>query len=641
MKINEQFSKKKYNEKHLIYLLLHNLECVEQFRESGLNSTSFETAHQVIIKAVNYAYDTYKSVLTREILEEYKGRFMPEVQSKLHIDIAFTSANSAKTKPENLNFLIAQIKDNYKHKQLSRVVSKTVEQIKAGASMDDVISQHIKELEKLKPVDNSSYGKLYNDFLPCRDFPVRVLPKELQQSLSHYQKKYNCPADFVYNPLLVGVASANGTKVVIEARGLLTDSKLWMKNVASSSGGKSIFSKAVFSYFWEMDDVAKEQYEQAVVHWNKKKIMHDTNMSALRRKGKEIRLSDIKELDPKPVRPEPIFADGTLESMYRIISNTPKGTVLHIDDFYGWYSQLCKFNSATAASNFSSLQKFYDLEFWETVKQSRAKEENSLNIKRHHLCIYGNIQPELIQRTLFNPDLRDSGFIHRFLYCYPDRVPYRKPEKSAYTIPAKHKNAIYDLLDGLKNRSFECNEWGSDYKIISIDKQDDAVKDLHYKYWCVLDEVEKDEQYDLLIRSHIGRHKKQLSKLILNLHLLETYYNKKDIDIIDIETIESAIKLDMYYISNYLKLYDLFLKPEGQKNSVSAFQSGKTNKDKVLEYVKKYPDTEVSKIQGSKRINAKEIKSILKQLEDEGFGKCLIAETGRNKGQIAGFRYSA
>lgn len=326
---------------------------------------------------------------------------------------------------------------------------------------------------------NSSYYTLYNRFSEFREFPVDIFSTEIQTTVYHFVKKYNCVPDYIYNALLSGCATANGTKAVIIARARKTDCKLWFFSVGTSSSGKSS-AKDIFEYYRNLDDNEKIAFEERKQVYLKERTVYENQLSSLKRKHhNNLKVSDIPDKPEEPHRREYSFSDGTIEAMNRIIKNAPEGTLLYIDDFYGWYSQLCKFNNATAASNLASLQKYYDNEFYETVKQSRAKEENSLNITKHCLNIYGNIQPEIIKRSIFHPDLKDSGFIHRLLFFYPDETGYNAPPKEEYEIPKKYQDYITNIFDTLANKEYNNGGW-SDYYILNLDEQSDEVKDLYY-----------------------------------------------------------------------------------------------------------------------------------------------------------------
>lgn len=499
---------------------------------------------------------------------------------------------------------------------------------------DGEAEYYANEYNRYKAQD--TYAELYNQFADFREFPIDIFSIEIQTALNHYVKKYNCAPDYIYNAFLTGVAMANGTKAVIIARGRTADGKLWLISVGSSASGKSEGAKSIFVYYRILDDSAKIEYEEKWQVYLKDKTIYDAKLSTLKRTSKDgLNLKDIPDKPEEPERQEYIFGDGTLEAMNRIINNTSDGTLLYIDDFFGWYSQLCKFNNATAASNLAALQKYYDNEFYETVKQSRAKEENSLNITKHYLNIYGNIQPEIIERSLFNPDLRDSGFIHRLLFFYPDDTDYQTPPKEAYKVPKKHSDYITKLFTTLRNKQYEVTEnWNSDFLTVNLDDQSDEVKDLYYKYYCMLDAIEQNKAFNNIIRSNIGRHKKHLSKLILNLHLLDCI-NSPYTNTIKVETVRNAFKLTRYYIAHFLKLYNCFF--TGKKIADTSMVN---YYDKIYDSVKNGKTT-VRDIQNVLRISPEIIRENLELLERNGLGACVTSDKGTNKGKISAFRLSA
>lgn len=620
------------NERELVYLLLHEKDCLKKFIQMDIKADDFDEENRPVVLSILETYEQHNVLLTRKSFRE-KIKTNPVPKERIAQELAFNSCYSATAQIDDFPMLVQKIVDcNVKHKAIRALETYA----KANKKDGDIIAlrELVNSCEKiLSRTDNSEYSNLYQEFLQCRDFPIDIFPEEIKTALYQFRKKNGCSIDYVANAFLTCVAMANGTKVMIMARGKKADSKLWCMSVGTSSKGKSDGAKDIVVYYRQLDDAAKVEYDEEMLKHVKKEIVYKTKVSSLsRKKGIALTQNDIPDKPIEPKRKEHVFKDGTVEAMNRIVADNPDGSLLYIDDFFGWYSQLCKFSNATAAGSLASLQQYYDSEFDETIKQSRAKQKDSLNISKHYLCIYGNIQPDLIQRTLFHNDLRDSGFIHRLLFFYPDGDAYSRPAKDTYAIPRKHKETVFNLYDNLRGSEYGSGEW-SDYLTISLDNQSEEVRNLHYKAFCKLDYIEQHtEKYNSVLCSHVGRHKKHLSKLILNLHLLDCCVYNKDVNIIEIKTVKSAIRLSFYYISHFLKLYEMFLK-KGKKNT-SIKSLG--DHDRILNSITEGKAL-VRDIQTSTKIPSDKIRSILKQLEKDGVGTCQVSEQGRNKGQVSGF----
>ena len=78
----------------------------------------------------------------------------------------------------------------------------------------------------------------------------------------------------------------------------------------------------------------------------------------------------------------------------------------------------------------------------------------------------------------------------------------------------------------------------------------------------------------------------------------------------------------------------MYLEPEISKKGLSL-------KDKIRRYVMTHSTATVKQIQQYSHAKAETIRTILKQLQSDGVGSCVIATDGRNEGKVAGFTYRA
>ena len=144
------------------------------------------------------------------------------------------------------------------------------------------MDNYLKEITEIyTSQDNSAYGKLYNNLLPYREFPVDIFPAEIQNSLSFYIKKHNCLPDYIYNAFLCALSVAHGTKAIMKARGLNADARLWYMSLGSSSRGKSEPAKNIFRYFRELDDSAKDEYDKEKEQYIKDEMIYKQKISSV------------------------------------------------------------------------------------------------------------------------------------------------------------------------------------------------------------------------------------------------------------------------------------------------------------------------------------------------------------------------
>lgn len=485
--------------------------------------------------------------------------------------------------------------------------------------------------------EGSTYSQLYASMMAYRNFPIDVLPTHLQETARHYSKLYNCAIDYVAVPLLVGMAWAHGPRVAIRTRGMLADARMASMSVGISGKGKSVTTEPVVLYIKEVDRQFRQLYIGEMEEYERDKEVHEAKVSTARRKQaagdpKKHPCDEVEPLRKKPVCKESILEDGTVEGTTRTLKDGDS-VVLSIDDWFAWLGQLGKYNNARAIVELTALQKYLELNFWIQIKHSRAKFEDSTVIEQQYLSMIANIQPDVIN-TLFCYELIQTGFVHRILYFWPDEDEYNPPDRNQHVVPVKYQKAISDILDGLRqetyNPDFAVGEGDGVvyFKLIDLDSQSEDIQNAYYDWFIYLDRIANNQTLDNAIRGHFSRMKKHFSRMLLNLHLLRCHLTGKDIDVIELETIRDAVALCRYFLSGFFKLYDRHRLGSGdtpQKQSVL------TNKDAVLKFVQERPSTTVTQIREAKKrlkLSRDTIRLILTQLEEDGMGTCVKDESG-------------
>lgn len=128
------------------------------------------------------------------------------------------------------------------------------------------------------------------------------------------------------------------------------------------------------------------------------------------------------EAPEKPSRPRLMVQDATPEALGEVLGGNPRG-VLHMrDELAGWLMSFERYSPGGR-------------EFWleayggrqHTIdRKSQAK---PLTIPFNGVSVIGGIQPEKLADCLLG--VADDGLVARFLWAWPDPVPYRRPRSVA------------------------------------------------------------------------------------------------------------------------------------------------------------------------------------------------------------------
>ena len=139
----------------------------------------------------------------------------------------------------------------------------------------------------------------------------------------------------------------------------------------------------------------------------------------------------------EPVRRRLLVQDATPEAVGAILAGNPSGTLHLRDELAGWLNSFDRYSPGGR-------------EFWlEAFRGShhvidRKGSTGPISIEFNGVSVLGSIQPEKLASCLLNG--ADDGLVARFLWAWPDPVPYRRPRQIADEGKLRE---IYRWLDAL------------------------------------------------------------------------------------------------------------------------------------------------------------------------------------------------
>lgn len=149
-----------------------------------------------------------------------------------------------------------------------------------------------------------------------------------------------------------------------------------------------------------------------------------------------------RDPDP-PRRRRPFIQDATPESVAEILGGNPQGTLLIRDELDGWLTSFDRYNPGGRS-------------FWKesfggrSFTIDRKSKPEPLTVHFNGVSIIGNIQPQNLAQTLLSGAQVDDGLAARFLWVWPSRPSFSRPNSSANLAGLE---AALRRLDGL--------EWGT------------------------------------------------------------------------------------------------------------------------------------------------------------------------------------
>lgn len=145
---------------------------------------------------------------------------------------------------------------------------------------------------------------------------------------------------------------------------------------------------------------------------------------------------DADEPD-EPHRRRCLVGDSTPEALGSILAGNPAGTLHFRDELAGW---LVSFDRYSPGGREFWLEAFGGRPFTIDRKNMRAP----LHIPFNGVSVVGGVQPSKLATALLNGP--DDGLVARFLWAWPDKLPFKRPRRTA-DIGALEQ--LYRSLDGL------------------------------------------------------------------------------------------------------------------------------------------------------------------------------------------------
>jgi hypothetical protein len=257
-------------------------------------------------------------------------------------------------------------------------------------------------------------------------FPLQVLGESWAQWATVTAASASAPVDYTVASLLMSAAALIGNARWAQGRpGWEEPACLWGGNVGDSGdgktpGGQAMFSRVVPSLERKMlgDYPDRHRDWEAARALATAKARHWKLLLARAQNKGEPLPDHPGDLDPgpEPQMPRLRLADVTVEKVAEILTfAAPKGLLIHRDELAGF---LLGMNNYHAAGRPFWLEAYNGGPF----PLERVKLSEPLRIPHLTCSIFGTIQPERLATIMAQAD---DGLLSRFLWFWPDPVPFR------------------------------------------------------------------------------------------------------------------------------------------------------------------------------------------------------------------------
>lgn len=257
------------------------------------------------------------------------------------------------------------------------------------------------------------------------------------------------PVDYVAISVLAVAASLIGGKYRVSPwQGWDEPCILWTAVVGDPSTNKSPGIDAATSPLRSMEhdhasafDSVLRDYETRVERAKAERREWEGRVKEATKESLETpKIPEAAVVPDEPQRRRLLVQDATPEAVGAILSGNPFGTLHLRDELAGWLMSFDRYSPGGR-------------EFWLEAYGGRPHiidrkgEKKSIRIPFNGVTVLGGIQPEKLGGCLLGG--YDDGLVARFLWAWPDPIPFHRPKGVA---DKDRLENIYRRLDGLQTR---------------------------------------------------------------------------------------------------------------------------------------------------------------------------------------------
>lgn len=272
------------------------------------------------------------------------------------------------------------------------------------------------------------------------EFPLNVLPPELQHIVTELNSSCGYPADYTVAAMIAAISVAICNTYRIEVKRNWHESAImYMALVGRPGDCKShpltFAMRPLVNADWKNNQDYQEKFRayQQAISMSRKERLH----------------AGLEEFPKEPKRMRYLVSDVTQEGLSAIHANNPRGLCLWIDELSAWFKNFTRYNNGS------------EEQFWlsafngSTTISDRKSSQNSIFIKHPFISVVGTIQKRLLTE-LANGERTANGFIDRILFAMTNNPG--KPRWNEDEVPENLDNDWETILNRLLSMACLVND---------------------------------------------------------------------------------------------------------------------------------------------------------------------------------------
>lgn len=370
-------------------------------------------------------------------------------------------------------------------------------------------------------------------------FPVEVFPKPIQQYILENNRTLNNSIDYMGCSLLFSASVVIGNTFVCQIKkGWQEPPNLWIALVGKAGIGKTPSISAITFPLEQSNNMEVKQY-----HKNLEKYDYYQSLD-----NKE---QDLVEKVKKPKKTQFIVNDVTLEALVEMHSENKNAIGVLRDELAGWFNDMNKYRQG------SDLQHWLSSWSGKSIYMNRKTARSSF-VQRAFFPVLGGIQPGIMD-SFYTDENKDSGFLDRMLFSYPELEIelYNEGELSSDLA-----NFYSAWLIGFYEQIKKLTTYNDEGDIVPhVFNFSAAAKKEWIRIFNEITNLQNSHTENEYMKSMLPKQKSYIPRFALLIEVMTVYSNHQETSlVISKESILAAEKISRYFIAMAKKI-----KVEGQE----------------------------------------------------------------------------
>lgn len=308
-----------------------------------------------------------------------------------------------------------------------------------GGDCTGVRTQLNKLIEACPPIEIEPMiiPVLPEEFVP---FPIDLLPRTVRDYVVGIADAIGCDPAFVVLPTLSMLASAIGTTCQIQLKGVwLEYPTLWIVIVAPSGSVKTPAMEAAIAPIRRAESEAHVRYELDRNAWEQARELYEGTKDSTHEKFR-----DVDSTPPiEPTLTRHILSDATIEAVMLRLKENPRGLLLHMDEFSGWFASLDKYRKGSQGADVGTWLSIYSGQ--PLTVDRKTTHPPHFRLELVSVSLTGGIQPDVLASRLTDEHFA-SGLVARMLLAQPPVKPKTWNDEELDASVASSMQALVDRL---------------------------------------------------------------------------------------------------------------------------------------------------------------------------------------------------